>query len=175
MPGTAILAAGLRHVLAAIHAAVAVAVGTAAVRHGMALMLALLPGLMLAVLARLVLGVAGLRGLMLLVLLMLLMALMLGGRRGLRGGGSRQDQRDGAEDIFHRSSPEMFDRMEGIEASGEARRRRIGFGVETIECDRKRRWRRRRGADRVDFDPGGHGGHDRAGDRAVDRGPVALL
>src|SRR5215207_3969080 len=82
----------LRHVLAAVHAAVAVAVGAAAVGHFVAVML---PGLILAMLSLLT-------GLMLGMLsgLVLLMVLMLG-RRGLC------DRRSGGEDERHRGDKDL--------------------------------------------------------------------
>ena len=97
----------LRHVLAAIHAAVVVPVGTAAVRHAMALMLA---GLMLAGLTlRRSLMLTVLTGLGGLVLLMVLMLLRRGRRLG--SGGQSEYERHRGNDNLHLNSPEAFDRM----------------------------------------------------------------
>ena len=94
------------HILAAVHAAVIVAVGAAAVLHAMAFMLA---GLMLlallGVLARLML--ARLARLARLVRLVLLMVLMLGGSR-LRESRSGEHERHRGKYKFHVNSPEAF-------------------------------------------------------------------
>ena len=91
------------HILAAVHAAVIVAVGAAAVLHVMAFMLA---GLMLlallGVLARLMLA-----RLARLVRLVLLMVLMLGGSR-LRESRSGEHERHRGKYKFHVNSPEAF-------------------------------------------------------------------
>ena len=90
--------AARRHVLATVHPTVAVAVGAAVHRHGVALMLA-----RLALLGGTVLVMTGLLALR----LMLSMAAMVGRRRRLGSGGSGDDERRGGKKIFHVYSPEI--------------------------------------------------------------------
>jgi hypothetical protein len=97
MPAAAF--AALRHVLAAVHPTVAVAVLAAAGHHSMALMLTL-RALMLRGRGHLVL--AGLAGLMRLMVLVL-------GRRGLRSGRSGgENERHRGNKNLHEASPETF-------------------------------------------------------------------
>lgn len=138
MLAAALFALALRHVLAAVHPAVAVAVGAAAVLHGMALVAGVLAGL---VLARLVLAMlaglvlAMLTGLVLTVLpgLVLGVALVLGRRRGLGGGGDGEDECHRGGENLHFTSPEKRSIERENRASGEARRGRIGFGVKAVK------------------------------------------
>jgi hypothetical protein len=85
-------ASPLRHVFAAIHAAVVVPI-RAAIAHGMTLMLVMLTALRLTLLGR--------RG----VTLHVVLTMVLGGLsgRGLRGGGGRDQQRDRSDKhiFFH--------------------------------------------------------------------------
>jgi len=111
LPILAVLAAAgltLLHALAAVHPAIVVAVGAAAV--AMALMLA---GLRLAV--------PGLAVLIVLPGLGRGMLLVLGRRRGLRGGGGGDNERDRANQILHDRSP-------GFELWSKTQERRGGGG-----------------------------------------------
>ena len=86
----------LRHVLAAIHDAVAVTIG-AAIAHGVALMLAAL-GLTVLHLAMLPLAMLHLT---MLLMVLVLLGRGLRGRRCLRGGGNRDDKRDRGDEYLH--------------------------------------------------------------------------
>ncbi|MCA1684356.1 MAG: hypothetical protein LC708_04460, partial [Actinobacteria bacterium] len=86
----------LRHVLAAVHAAIAVAVGAAAVLHVVALHAAV-PGGLLPRSGHLMMARLG--------SLVLVMALGLGGRRGLGGGGQSEDERHRGDENLHWVSP----------------------------------------------------------------------
>jgi hypothetical protein len=92
-------APALGHVLAAVHAAVAVGVGAAAA-GGM------LPGLVLTVLGMLRTLVLGMLGM--LPGLVLRMVLMFG-RRGLGGCGNGEDERHRGNENLHFRSPEAFE------------------------------------------------------------------
>ena len=83
-----------RHVLAAIHPAIVVAVGAATV--AMTLVLA---GLMLAMFGR---------GLAMLPVIGRTMVLVLSGGHRLRGGGISEGERKRADDEFHDESPEIW-------------------------------------------------------------------
>jgi hypothetical protein len=100
-------APALGHILAAIHPAVAVGVGTAAacgVLPGLVLrVLGILPGLMLCMLPALVLGMLAVLGC--LVLRMVLVS----GRRGLGGGWDGEDERHCGNENLHFRSPEAFE------------------------------------------------------------------
>jgi hypothetical protein len=100
LPTTATAPGG--HILAAIHTAIAIAVGTAAAAHRVALMLVVLAALLLA-LGHLVPCVAGMPGLSRVSrLLVLRVALMgLGSRCRLRGGRHGEGKRNCADEYLH--------------------------------------------------------------------------
>lgn len=93
--GAAFGALAVRRLVAAIHPAIAVAVGATVALLLAALRLAGLGGGVLLVLT--MLGLA--------MLLMLVVALLGRRRRGLRGGRGRDDEHRGGEKIFHHVSP----------------------------------------------------------------------